>query len=64
MTFNSKNDVKTLLINDDVNKLNNLINDIEDTFRQFAKHYTTVEEFVRIIPALTERRYIKTKDEM
>jgi hypothetical protein len=63
MTFN-KNGLTAVLVDKDIAKLTPLVNEAEDKFRLFTKYYINIEDFIRIIPTLTERRYVRTKDEM
>jgi hypothetical protein len=54
-----------LIGNDESNKaLSSMIDDIEDNFMLFTKNYLAIEDFVRIIPTITEKRYIERKEEM
>jgi hypothetical protein len=49
-----------LIGNDLSNKaLSSMIDDIEDNFMLFTKFFLAIEDFVRIIPTITEKRYIE-----
>ena len=65
MTFNNLSENKNIpFLDNKANRLNSLINDIEDKFRLFSKHYIDIEEHIRLIPAMTEKKYLRSKNEM